>query len=90
MTQNKQVATDKNPASVQQRRFTIFDVFPILLALAIAAFSADYVGARFGILASIGAFVVVAILAFLVVGYAFHIFYAFVGWVCRVISNHKR
>ena len=86
MSENKPAMTNEITASKRQRRLTIFDVFPLLIALAIAAFSADYAATRFGVLASIAAFVVVAVLAFLVVGYAFHIFYAFVSWICRVIK----
>jgi hypothetical protein len=90
MTQDKQATVDKNPAKLQQGRFTIFDALPIVLALAIAIFSAMYVEAKFGILASIGAFIVVAILAFLIIGYAFHIFFSFVFWLYGVIAGHKR
>jgi len=86
MSENKPTTTSKTTANKRQGHLTIFDIFPIVIALAIAAFSADYAETRFGVLASIAAFVVVAVLAFLVVGYAFHIFYAFVSWICRVIK----
>ena len=78
MTQDKQVTADKNPAKLQQGRFTIFDALPIILALAIAIFSAMYVDTKFGILASIGAFIVVAILAYLIIGYAAHVFFTLI------------
>jgi membrane protein YdbS with pleckstrin-like domain len=86
MSENKPAMTNEITANKRQRRLTIFDVFPLLIALAVAAFSADYAATRFGVLASIAAFVVVAVLAFFVVGYAFHICYSFVSWICRVIK----
>ena len=86
MSEKTPASSNETTASKRQRHLTIFDAVPILLALAIAVFFADYIGTRFGVIASIAAFVVGAVLAFLVVGYAFHIFYAFVSWICRVIK----
>jgi len=83
MSENKPARTNEITASKRQRQLTIFDVFPLLIALALAAFSSSYIATRFGVLASIFAFVVLAVLAFLPVRYAFHIFYALAARIFR-------
>ena len=83
MSEIKPATSNETTANKRQRHLTVFDIFPVLIALAIAAFSASYAETRFGVLASIAAFVVVAVLAFLIVGYIFHIFYALVSWILK-------
>jgi hypothetical protein len=89
MEQNNQATTKGTDATTHQKHFTVFDLFPILVALAIAAFSADYTATRFGTLASVAAFVIVSVLGFLAVGYAFHLLYGFGSWLRRVVSRHR-
>jgi predicted membrane protein len=89
MEENKQASSQQSAANPHQRHFTIFDLVPILVALAIAAYAANYAATRFGVLASILAFAIVSVLAFLFVGYAFHIVYAFLSWLCRFVFRHK-
>jgi uncharacterized membrane protein len=83
MEENKQATLNEPVAKTHPRHFTIFDAFPVLISLAVAAFFAENVAKRFGALASVAAFLILSVLGFCVVGYAFHILYAFVSWFCR-------
>ena len=83
MGQNEHANAKKPDENTNQRHFKVFDLLSVLIALAIGAFSADYAATKFGALASIAAFVIVSVLSFLVVGYAFHILRLFVSWFCR-------
>jgi hypothetical protein len=90
MEQNKQPATNEVAANTPHKYFTVFKLFPILIALATAAFSADYVATKYGTLASISAFVAISVLSFFIFGYAFHILCVFASRLCRFIFSHKR
>jgi len=83
MSEIKPATSNETTANKRQGRLTIFVIFPVLIALAIAAFSASYAETRFGVLASIAVFVVVAVLAFLIAGYVSHILYALVSWILK-------
>ena len=83
MSENKPAITNETTADKRQRHLTIFDIIPLVLVLALAAYSASYVATRFGVLASIAVFVVVAVLAFFIVGYAFHLLFTLLSRIFR-------
>jgi len=70
-------------------RFTIFDILPMLLALAVGAFAADSIASRYGTLLSIVGFVVVSVLSWLVLWYFFAVVGAVIRWVRRFRLRNK-
>lgn len=83
MEQHERATANEAAPKTQRGHFTIFDMFPVLLSLGVAILSAVHVWERFGAFAGIAALLIFPILAYLVIGYAFHVFYTFVTWLCR-------
>ena len=65
------------------RYFTIFDAFPLLFALAIGAFAADYIEQKYGVLLSIAGFIIVSVIVFFPLLYVAAGISALVAWGYR-------